>query len=677
MSRDVWGMAAALVFLSTAGQRLLAQESAARPAAAVQVWTSDVISDELSPNALKELKPVTIIGARNGTFSGKVVLESAGVIKGVQASVSALTGEGDVIPVQNVQLRYAVAWDTKGYSTPRGRDILLESPPEVVPANGRALLPVWVTVQVPRDVKAGTYTGEVTVQPEGAAPVKVPLSLEIQDWTLPDPQDYRTFLDFVQSPDTLAVEYGVPLWSEQHWRLIDRSFQLLSPTGGRVLYVPLIGRTNFGNEESMVRWIPRGGNTYEYDYTVLDRYLDSAEQNLGKPKRVIFLVWDICMSMQSLERGINTFAPDKGQSVMEGRETLLGKGPRVTALDPATKQASLLILPRYEDEASKALWEPMFTEVRKRMERRGLEKSMMLGIMPDLWPNKEEVTFWKDVSGGLAWAIHGHAGHASDVMIGNKGLYKIADIGYAAFVYNLTYNVNPDKGRMYGWRNPALLGSFQRIGALNRASSVDIRELQAFNITGGQRGSGRVAADFWPAVRDKKGKRAGLVHARYPENNWRNLDICEWFLAPGPDGAVATVRLESLKEGTQVCEARILLEDALLDDAGRAKIGAELAQRCQDALDEHHRAMWKTVWSNDEDLKSLGSVGAGRLPLEGLWKALTESGKELPAYFSGPGRVMQREEARKGQEWFALGWQEREKTLFVLAGEVAARLGSK
>jgi len=659
--------------LSAAGQRLLAQGAATRPAGAVQVWTSDVISNEWSPTAPKELKPMALVGTRNGTFSGKIVVESASTIKGLVASVGALTGKGGVIPAQNVQVRYGKAWGGNAWIYPSGGDILLETPSEVVPVNGRALLPVWVTVQVPKDAKAGTFTGAVTVKPEGAAQVKVPLNLEVADWTLPDPQDYRTWSDFIQSPDTLAVEYKVPLWSDPHWKLIDRSFQLLNPTGSRVLYVPLICRTNFGNEQSMVRWIPKGGNKYEYDYAILDKYLDSAEKNLGQPKLVVFLVWDICMSLQSLNRGLWGGETDTRKL----REELLGKGPRVTALDPMTKEASVLTLPRYEDAASKDFWEPMFTEVRKRMEKRGLEKTMMLGIMPDLWPSKEEVTFWKDVSGGLPWAIHGHSGAPSSVMIGNKGLYQIADIGYAAFVYNLVYTVNPDKGRTYGWRNPALLAGYLRNGVLNRASGMDIRELQAFNITGGQRGAGRMAADFWPVLRNSKDERSGSVYARYPENNWRNLDICDWFLAPGPDGAVATARLESLKEGTQVCEARILLEDTLLDDAKKTQLGAALAQRCQAGLDEHHRAMWKTLWNNDEDLKSIGRSGAQtRDPFEGLWWALNRDNR-VPRDYTKEGRTLRIEEARKGREWFVLGWQEREKKLFALAGEVAARLNAK
>ncbi len=645
-------------------------------AADVKVWTSDVVSDELSTNAVKELKPVELVGACNGTFSGKIVTESSGAIKGLKATTGALTGPGGVISASNVHVRYATAWDTQGWGWPNRLDVLVDSAPAVAPVQGRAVLPVFVTVQVPKDAKAGAYNGEVTVQTEGATPVKVRLNLDIANWTLPDPQDYRTWSDFVQSPDTLAVEYNVPLWSERHWELIARSFRLLSPTGSRVLYVPLIERTNFGNEQSMVRWIKQGENAYACDYSVLDKYLDTAEKNLGKPKLVIFLVWDVCMSKVDTTRAVNSYAPDGGKAIREARQEVFGKGPRVTGWDPATKETQSLFLPRYEDPASQAIWRPVMAAVMDRMKKRGLEDTMMLGIMPDVWPSKEEVAFWNDVAGGLPWVIHGHAGPAKDVVIGNKGLYKIADIGYAAFVYNLTFNVNPDKGRLYGWRNPAILSGYMRY-ELNTDSAAFIREVQAFQITGGQRGMGRMGADLWPAMRNKKGARAGSVYSRYPENNWRNLDIGDWELAPGPDGAVATARLESFKEGVQVCEARIALEDALLDAAKKAKLGEELARRCQEALDAHHRMMWKTVWGNDEDLKSIGVAGGKRNPVEALDDALRKSGKKLPKWGSAETHAYYRAEERNGQAQFVDGWQDREKALFVLAGEVARKLGAK
>ena len=619
---------------------------------------------------VRELKPLSLVGARNGSFSGKVVIESMSPITGVVASVSALNGKsgGGVIPVSNIQLRYGKSWTIINKRAVPA-DILFESPPsDVVPMydyKNRAILPVWVTVKVPKDAKAGMYAGQVTVQG-----VSVPLNLDVQDWTLPDPQNYRTFTDFVESPDSLALEYNFPLWSEQHWHMIDRSFQLLQSCGGCTLYIPLIARTNFGNEQSMVRWIPRGENKYDYDYTVMDRYLDSAIKNMGKPKMVVFYVWDICMSADAMNRGLW----DKNDATGKSRVSLLGKGPRVTALDAATKETSVLTLPRYEDAASKALWQPMFAEIRKRMEKRGLDKTMMLGLMPDLWPNKEEVTFWQSISGDIPWAIHGHAGAREDVKIGKKGLYKVSDIGYAAFVYGLMYNVNPDKGRMYGWQQSSLLTCYERGGAMNAASTLEMREVPAFAITGGQRGPGRLGGEFWPTVRNGKGVRSGPVYARYPENNWRNLDICDWFLAPGPDGPVATARLEALREGIQVCETRIFLEDALLDDAKKATIGADLAKRCQDALDVHHRAMWKTVWNNDEDLNAIGAAGGGRFPVEGLWDALEKAGRKQGDFW-GPNRgKWERVEPQKGQAQFVIGWQEREKKLYALAGEVAAKL---
>jgi hypothetical protein len=59
-----------------------------------------------------------------------------------------------------------------------------------------------------------------------------------------------------------------------------------------VIYVPLIAQSNQGNAESMVRWVAKGGNQYEYDFSIMDKYLDLAEKYLGKPQIVVFNVWD-------------------------------------------------------------------------------------------------------------------------------------------------------------------------------------------------------------------------------------------------------------------------------------------------------------------------------------------------------------------------------------------------
>ena len=64
---------------------------------------------------------------------------------------------------------------------------------------------VWVTVKVPKDAKPGAYSGPVTIEAKDEKPVTVPVELKVLDWTLPDPQDYRTWVEIIQSPDTLAA----------------------------------------------------------------------------------------------------------------------------------------------------------------------------------------------------------------------------------------------------------------------------------------------------------------------------------------------------------------------------------------------------------------------------------------------------------------------------------------
>ncbi len=53
-------------------------------------------------------------------------------------------------------------------------------------------------------------------------------------------------------------------------------------------------------------------------------------------------------------------------------------------------------------------------------------------------------------------------------------------------------------------------------------------------------------------------------------------------------------RLVALEEGIQECEARIYIEDAIVNK-GLAKLAPELAKRCREMLDERLLYMWKEL----------------------------------------------------------------------------------
>ena len=608
---------------------------------------------------------IAITGTRNGAFSGKVVVGSSGAIEGLQASVTDLKNGEAAIPAAGIQVRYGVPWDLSigSFQRPKGADMLLESPPATVAADrGATRASVWVTVTVPKDAKVGAYTGTLTVQAKGLPAAKVPVTLRVQDWALPDTHDWRTWIELIQSPDNLAAEYNLPYWSDKHWDMIGRSLKLIGLAGSRVVYVPLIARTNLGHDQSYVRWIKKGENQYEYDFSLVDKYLDTAQKNMGTPKLVIFFVWDVYLnppSDDSMAKMKERARPgNTGElGLMQARVDLRGKGPPVTVLDPATGKTETVYLPRYSDPASKALWQPVYAELRKKMQARGLEKAMLLGVISDWEPTKEDAAFLKDVSGGMPWASCTH--HTESLPIagsaGRGGLGEVASVVYVSAALEFSVTINPAKERTYGWKNPVLFGQFWRNQYYNYHSHSTVRHEAECNITGKQRGLAHMGGDYWYAIRDKGGtKRLGSVSARWPETYWHSLNIHNWFLAPGADGPVGTVRLELLREGVQECEARIYLEAALTDPAQKAKLGEELASRAQQLLDDQQRNLWRAKGATDEDFAKYGHV---------------------PSYRTYDYDIMPKWNEDAGNRWFiASGWQDRVAKLYATAAEAAGKL---
>ena len=95
----------------------------------------------------------------------------------------------------------------------------------------------------------------------------------------------------------------------------------------------------------------------------------------------------------------------------------------------------------------------------------------------------------------------------------------------------------------------------------------------------------RLAGDYWPVIKDRRGRRQGTVTDRYPSSKWMNLNICNPVLAPGAKGPVATSRFEWLREGIQECEARIAIERALTDERLRRRLGG-----CANQRRRHHQS---------------------------------------------------------------------------------------
>ncbi len=589
-----------------------------RPAG-IQVWNGDTLAGDTDVDygdRTEPLEPIALTCPRNGAPYGKIVVGSDKPLKGLKAVASDLKADGAVIPSNRVSFMYAVPGGDE--SLPPGDALspypdraaflnaLLRMPLDEFPVAVRsrtpsrvngAVVPLWVHVKAPKDARPGLYKGTVTITAAGEPTVTVPLHVNILPWTLPDPQDFRTWVELIQSPDTLAVEYNVPLWSDKHFELIARSFDLVKDTGTRSLYIPVIAHTNLGNAESMVRWIDKGNGTYDWDFTIMDRYLDTAEKYLGgKPKMIVLQVWEVYMNTpESTGRRF-------GEILKENQKNT-GGAPLVTFVDASGKTENRVI-PKLNHPSSKAVWKELMTKVRNRLKARGLENTIQLGMFTDSFPNKEDTKFFQEVAPGLGWVQHGH-----NAFLDVNGMVPT---GYTATWWSARFAddlVNRRSGAvgkttyrdhetkmtsLFGWNRPRRDAYYPRM--TNEQFPVSYwRFLCETAVTSDfYCGIGRLGLDYWPCIKNPQGRRVGWVNERFVEVAGYLHKLHSYMVEPQADGPVAMTRLPAMEEGIHECEARIYIEDALVNKQLDKK-APELAKRCRECLDERLKCMWTAL----------------------------------------------------------------------------------
>jgi hypothetical protein len=610
----------------------------------VELWNSQQMETDFAWHfalPADRIRPIRMVGARNGYFSGKVVMSSPAAIQNLKASVSDLaTADGKArIPAASVQVRWAeratpqmssgTHWDVPQRVT---FDRLLGEFPAEIPAlsliAGRwrgtvAVVPVWVTVHVPSNAAPGAYTGALTIEAQGAAPVKfaVPLELGVQDWRIPDPQEFGIHHNLYQSPDTVARYYNVPLWSERHWELVGKSLDLLARCGNKLCVVPLAIRTPaMENTESMVRWVKKADGTYDHDFKILERYLDLYAAKCGKPGILQFCAWE---------------NSDRGRL---NKENLPPPPLGVTVFDPATGKTETLEPPPYGSPENEAFWKPVFDELRKRLEKRGwfdvaaaLNANYCLDALP------ENVTVFKHLWPDGKWMS---ATHACPSRFNGKAKEDAMPVPYVEWVWGAGSLYNPDHGdkaktpyypRAWKQGNTRILLANARygcciLGALRDQSPlVSYRMVSEAAIQGGLRGIGRIGGDFWPLPGAKPGQYQA-VGGNYGGCSWRENVMS--MTSPGPDGAIFNTRLESFREGLQLAEAIICVQKAL--EGG--KVSDDLAKRAAALLDERARYYARSYFLDGAAINN-------------------------------------------GTAFLCSDWQERDRQLFALAAELARTTG--
>ncbi|MCX7591146.1 MAG: DUF6067 family protein, partial [Kiritimatiellae bacterium] len=414
----------------------------------LRVWNQSIIQTVFLsdyPDPFSPLAPVNLTGVRNGIFAGQIVVGAPEPIVGLKVEVSDLRGPA-TIPASAVNIRYAVPDGARGEGV-RGSwfDSLEEAPPEEIPAypeHGGAVQPIWLTVAVPRNAAPGEYTANLQISAKGTEPLSVPLRLRVIDWTLPEFGKFTVGMDLVQSPETVALAYEVPLWSDQHFKLLDKTFSLMRPLAAKTLYITAIRRTHFGNEHAQVRWIRDENGDLSPDFSIVEKYLDVAVKHLGRIPGVILYCWE----------------PPESQGHAGGAggaSRTYDKPILISVLDLKTGEVSARQGPAWGTPEAVEFWKKLTDNFRVVLRKRGLEGSLLFGLVGDARPTKLAMD---NISAGIGpdakWAIHSHyychnwQGYAMGLIVALWG------VGCAP--------VDPSAGYCYGWSNPLWLMYYPR-----------------------------------------------------------------------------------------------------------------------------------------------------------------------------------------------------------------------
>lgn len=150
--------------------------------------------------------------------------------------------------------------------------------------------PIWLHVWVPENSKAGKYKATLTVSAANLPSMNLQVEIDVLNRTLPAPSEWAIHLDFWQNPYSVARYYQVPLWSKEHFDAMRPVMKMLANAGQKVITASIMHKPWAGQTEdhfdSMVMKIKKLDGSWEYDYTVFDKWVEFMMNEIGITKQI-------------------------------------------------------------------------------------------------------------------------------------------------------------------------------------------------------------------------------------------------------------------------------------------------------------------------------------------------------------------------------------------------------
>lgn len=270
--------------------------------------------DRYSEIAARNTTSASLTAWKNDKAVSELVLYSKNCsLTNVRIEASDLTNGSDMISKDNVTATFIKS--TKAYngsylgygSTTRevpaatganrseASDILYQTSP--IDIGFQKLQPVWVEFNIPKDARAGNYTGTLKATADGIEqPLTFTYQVTVQNATLPDIEEMAgTFdVELWQYPYSSAEYYGVTPFSAEHLEIMRSSMLKYKEVGGHAITATILeeawnGQTYSANDvhyPSMIKWTKNSDGSFSYDYTDFDKWVEFCK-SLGIGDKIV------------------------------------------------------------------------------------------------------------------------------------------------------------------------------------------------------------------------------------------------------------------------------------------------------------------------------------------------------------------------------------------------------
>lgn len=205
--------------------------------------------------------------------------------------------KGEMIPATAIKagfVRYVITDEFAGgcgYRKPADFDSSL-SPDAIdiissIPVEKNSVQPIWLSLHIPATASAGVYNGSITINADKQ--YKLPFSIRVVNRVLPPPSSWTFDLDLWQHPAAIARIHGVPLWSDEHFKLMRPYYTMLANAGQKNITASIMeepwGHQTYDDFPSLIKWTKKKNGTWTYDYSLFDKYI-SFVMDCGITKRI-------------------------------------------------------------------------------------------------------------------------------------------------------------------------------------------------------------------------------------------------------------------------------------------------------------------------------------------------------------------------------------------------------